>query len=73
MSHVGPRLYTTSLENTNKRGESETQGSPFLVFVDRTFHFVERGGGGVTWWLNGKTRYVLCNTTLSGPTNANAM
>lgn len=35
--------------------ESETQGSPFPVFVDRAFHFVKRGGGGVTWWLNRKT------------------
>lgn len=39
VSHVGPRLYTTSLENTNKRGESETQGSPFPVFVDSIFTF----------------------------------
>lgn len=34
--------------------ESETQGSLFPVFVDRTFHFVKRGGGGVTRWLNRK-------------------
>lgn len=39
--------------------ESETQGSPFPVFVDRTFHFVKRGGVGMES-LGGSTERRVC-------------